>query len=165
MNAPLAEMFRYNKWANLQLFEACHALSDGQLDATPSGASGTVRVLLLHLVGSQQTFVLRTKGRQHEGELTRESAWPAFDTLIELVTASSDELIAIAEAVDLDSDVDLPFQGKAYRYPRTFFLLHAMAHGVEHRTEIKNTLARDGIATPDLDAWVYSTVRGWGREV
>ena len=92
MNRPLAETFRYNRWANLVLLEACRALTDEQLDARDPSASPSVRELLLHLVGGQQTFVLRTKGRQHEGELNRTSAFPGFDALTEIATATSDEL-------------------------------------------------------------------------
>lgn len=39
MNRPLAEMFRYNRWANLVLLEACRALPNEQLDARDPGAS------------------------------------------------------------------------------------------------------------------------------
>ncbi len=38
-------------------------------------------------------------------------------------------------------------------------------HGVEHRAEIKDTLALSGIETPDLDAWFYSPAAGYGREI
>jgi uncharacterized damage-inducible protein DinB len=165
MNRPLAEMFRYNRWANLVLLEACRALPEEQLDARDPGASGPVRELLMHLVGGQQTFVLRTKGRQHEGELNRASAFPGFDALVEIATATSDELIEIAEALDNDRDVDLPYLGKTYRFPLSFFLLHALEHAVEHRTEIKVSLARLGVATPDLDAWSYAPAAGFGAEV
>jgi uncharacterized damage-inducible protein DinB len=165
MNGPLASMFRYNKWANTVLLEACSALPDQQLDARLASASGSVRVLLLHLVGGQQTFALRTQGRQHEGELNRRSEWPGFDTLVALAARSSDDLIAIAEDLDTESEVDLPYRGKNYRYPKSFFLLHAMEHGVEHRTEIKLTLAHFGVETPDLDGWPYGAAAGYGREV
>lgn len=165
MNRPLAEMFRYNRWANLTLLEACRTLPDEQLDARDPAASGFVRELLVHLVGGQQTFVLRTKGRQHEGELNRASSFPGFDALIEIATATSDELIAIAESLDEDRDVDLPYAGKRYRFPVSFFLLHALEHGVEHRTEIKLSLAPLGVATPDLDAWSYASAAGFGQEV
>jgi len=67
MNKGLAEMFRYNAWANRALFEACRSLTEAQLDAHIRGISGSVRDLLMHIAGGQQTFVLRTKGRQHEG--------------------------------------------------------------------------------------------------
>jgi uncharacterized damage-inducible protein DinB len=165
MNAPLAEMLRYNRWANLELYEACRPLTDEQLDARGLGTSGTVRVLLTHIASAQQTFVLRTMGRQHEGELSRASVWPGFDALIDIVRRTSDELVAIAEGLDEDREVDLPYLGKVYRFPTSFFLAHAVAHGVEHRTEVNVTLAGLGLDLPDLDGWPYSAAMGYGREV
>ncbi|MGH2812935.1 MAG: DinB family protein, partial [Actinomycetota bacterium] len=153
-------MLRYNKWATTEIINACRELSEEQLDTLVPGASGSVRELLLHVVGGQQTLVLRTKGRQHEGELTRRSPWPGFDQLIEEATRSSDELISLAESMDSDSEVDLPYVGKVYRFPKSFFLVHAMEHGVEHRTEIKVALGHIGVETPDLDGWSYATAAG-----
>ena len=119
----------------------------------------------MHVVGGQQTSVLRTKGRQHEGELNRGSRWPGFSILREIAVDTSDELIAIAASLGDDEEVDLPYRGKTYRYPKSFFLLHALEHGVEHRTEIKLALALVGIPTPDLDGWFYSEAAGYGHEV
>lgn len=165
MNTPLAEMLRYNTWANLTLIDACRTLADEYLDCSLAGASGSVRVLLTHVVGAQQTFVFRTEGRQHEGELTRASAWPGFPTLIEIATRTGDDLIAVAEGLDADRAVDLPYLGRTFRFPLSFFLVHATAHGVEHRTEIKLILAERGIATPDLDGWPYAEAAGYGELV
>ena len=47
MNTPLGEIFRYNRWANLELIAACRALSDEQLGAQIVGGSGSVREALL----------------------------------------------------------------------------------------------------------------------
>jgi uncharacterized damage-inducible protein DinB len=165
MNHPLAAIVRYNKWANLTLIDACRTLTDEHLDARVAGRSGSVRTLLMHIVGGQQTLVLRTQGRQHEGELNRGSTWPGFDALLDIATRSSDDLIAVAEALDVDGDVDLPYLGKVYRYPTSFFLLHAVEHGIEHRTEIKVILEQLGVATPDLDGWAYANAAGLGAEV
>lgn len=164
-NAPLADVLRYNRWAMLALVEACRSLTDEQLDARPPGISAPVRELLLHVVGGQQTFVLRTMGRQHEDELRRESPWPGFDVLAEVAQRSADQLVEIAEGLVEDEDVSLPYGRKVYGFPRHFFLTHAIAHGVEHRTEIKVALAQLGVETPDLDAWSYSDAAGYGREV
>ncbi len=164
MNTPLAEMLRYNRWATLTLLDACRGLTDEQLDHRMPEASGSVRDLLRHVVGGQQTQVLRTEGRQHEGELTRSSPWPGFEALIEAATASANALVAIAEALETDPEVILPFMGKAYRYPKSFFLVHAMEHGAEHRTEIKLSLAQLGIGTSDLDGWQYAAAMGYGQE-
>jgi uncharacterized damage-inducible protein DinB len=165
MNGPLADVLRHNRWANLELLDACRGVDEATLDAHLPGISGPVRVLLTHIAGGQQTFVLRTRGRQHEGALSRTSAWPGFDAIAETMTASSDELISIAEALDVDSAVDLPYLGKSYQFPKSFFLVYAIEHGVEHRTEIKVALAQHGIPTPDLDGWSWGAAAGYGREV
>ena len=162
MNTPLAQMFRYNRWANLCLLEACRPLSDALLDGHVDGISRSVRELLLHIAGGQQTFVLRTLGRQHEGELTRSSAWPGFDAIVAIALRSSDDLIAIAEKLDTDGDVALPWQGTAHHYPTSFFLVHAFEHGVEHRTEVKVALAQSGVTTPALDGWEFAAFAGYG---
>ena len=165
MNRGLAEMFRYNAWANRELFEACRSLTEEQLDTQVRGVSGSVRELLTHIAGGQQTFVLRTKGRQHEGELGRQSDWPGIEAITHIVTSTSDELIAIAEQLEGDEEVSLSYQGKTYRYPKRFFLVHAMEHSAEHRTEVKVALAHMEIETPDLDGWPYSFSVGYGQEI
>lgn len=165
MNSDLAEMLRYNGWANRELFESCRSLTDEQLDIQIEGISGSVRELLMHIAGGQQTFVLRTKGRQHEGELGRQSDWPGIETVIQIVTSTSDELIAIAEQLEPDEEVKLPYQGKTYLFPKRFFLVHAMEHGTEHRTEVKIALSHIGIESPDLDGWVYSLSAGYGQVI
>ncbi|MEO6398708.1 MAG: DinB family protein [Tepidiformaceae bacterium] len=165
MNHPVAEMLKYNRWATMTLLEACRPLTEEQLNFRMAKASGPVRELLVHLVGAQQTQVLRTNGRQHEGELSRTSRWPGFPALLEAATTSADALVAIAEQLQVDSDVDLPFMGKIYRYPTSFFLVHAVAHGVEHRTEIALSLAHQGFQTPNLDGWEYGAAAGYGTEV
>lgn len=124
-----------------------------------------MRELLSHVVGSELTFVLRTKGRQHEGESRHLDTWAGLDVLRAAAASSGDDLIAIAAGLDDDELVALPYRGKAYEYPKSFFLLHAIEHGVEHRTEIKVTLALIGIETPDLDGWFYAPAAGYGREV
>jgi uncharacterized damage-inducible protein DinB len=165
MHLGFVEMFEYNAWATRTLLDACVDLSDEALDAVVPGVSGPVRRLLLHVVGAQQTFALRTKGRHHEGELTPWSAWPGFQELQRISEESSTELIEIARTLDPEALVDLPYQGKVYRYPARFFLVHAMEHGTEHRTEIKVALNHLGIETPDLDGWRFAAEKGYGEEV
>lgn len=165
MNISLAEMFIYNAWANHELFEACRSLSDEQLDTRVRGISGTVRELLMHIAGGQQTMILRTEGLQHEGELNRWSTWPGIDQVIEIAKETSQGLISIAEQINGDEEVDLAYQGKTYRYPTRFFLVHALEHSIEHRTEVKTALGYIGIETPDLDGWLYSRAAGYGKIV
>jgi uncharacterized damage-inducible protein DinB len=165
MSKALADLLRYNRWANLSLIDACRGLSAEQLDARTRQSARSVRDLLSHIVGSELTFALRTKGRQNEGESRQVDTWPGFAVLREVAASSGDALVAIASGLDEDELVRLPYQGTTYEYPKSFFLLHAIEHGVEHRTEIKATLALVGVETPDLDGWSYAAAAGYGREV
>jgi uncharacterized damage-inducible protein DinB len=140
-------------------------VSDTLLDARPAGISGSVRELLLHVIGAQETLVLRTRGRQHEAELTRRSAWPGWDELLERARQSADQLIAIAEATETEQAIELTYQGRRNRFPLSFFLTHAAEHGVEHRTEIKVGLAQLSVETPDVDGWPYAVWAGYGQDV
>ena len=160
----LVEMLDYNRWATATLLEHCRHVPNDLLDARLVGFSGTGRELVLHLVGGQQTFVLRTQARQHEGELNRDSAWPGWDEVLRIATETSDALVEIAASLDGSQEVDLPYIGQRFRYPARFFLVHAVAHGAEHRTEIKLQLGQLGVETPDLDGWGYAEAQGYGAE-
>jgi uncharacterized damage-inducible protein DinB len=165
MNGPLAAIFHYHRWATLRLVEACGSLTDEQLDSVGQGTSGSVRELLMHVVGGQRTFVLRTQGRQHEGELNRRSTWPGFEVLLAAARGAGDELVAIAEGLVEDAEVDLPHLGRVFRFPTSFFLVHAAEHTTEHLTEIRVALAQLGVDTPDLDGWSYAGAAGYGQDV
>jgi uncharacterized damage-inducible protein DinB len=162
---PPAEIFRYNKWANRTLLDACRHVSDQQLDTTVPNSDRSIRQTLLHIVGGQRTFVLRTSGRQLEGELTDLSPWPGFDSLIDRAKASSDDLIAIAESLETERKVDLPYFGKTYRFPVSFFLAHTIAHSTQHREQVLMTMASLGLDPPDLDGWPYAAAANHGNEV
>lgn len=164
MNEGLADLLEYTRWANRRLLEACRTIPETALDSRADGLSGSVRELLLHLVGGQQTFLLRTQGRQHEGELNRRSAWPGFDELLRTVEEADRALVAIARELDGAATVGLPWMGKTFVYPLHFFLTHAVTHSAEHRTEVKVGLGANGIATPDLDAWEFAAAQGYGAE-
>ena len=68
MSGASADFLRYNRWANLRLIDACSELTEEQLGARGTDTSRSIQELLIHIVGSELTFVLRTMGRQHEGE-------------------------------------------------------------------------------------------------
>jgi len=165
MNRPLVDIFEYNLWANRTLLEACRDAPEAALRAEVPAISGTVQSLWTHTIGGEQTFILRTQGRHHEGELHRLSPWPGFDEAARLAEETGRALVAIARDLDGDETADLAFHGKVFRFPVHFFLTHAAEHGMEHRTEIKVALKTLGFETPDLDAWSYAATKGYGAEL
>jgi uncharacterized damage-inducible protein DinB len=165
VNEGLVELFEYNLWANQTLFEACGPLGMATLSEQPPGISGTIGSLLTHIVGGEQTFLLRTQGRQHEGELNRASPFSGVDELLRIASEVGRGLRDTAAALQDGAAIDLSWQGKTYRFPVRFFLVHAIEHSMEHRTELKVGLNQLGIETPDLDGWSYAAAKGYGAEV
>ena len=167
MNQVLGEFFRYNAWANGEILAACEALEDTMLDSAVGGTFGTIRQTLVHLVGAQDTFVYRLSGVDPSklGPHQRWSAaagagrdfWPGFPFMYEAADASNAALIAEAVAATGDAAIPLPpFQGRSSTAMKSFLLLHAFEHGMEHRTQIGATLAQRGIEPPNLDGWGYA---------
>ena len=162
MNEPLAQIFRYNRWANARLIEACRTLTDAQLDAEPGGGTfGTIRATLMHCIDGQRSILARLDGHaQAEGGPIQ---WSNFDALTDLANTTSDALIIAAESLVEDEDVIVPFMGKRPVFPKSFFLIHAAVHGIEHRTQIGVMLTRLGLTPPNLDGWPYAEAAGYGQ--
>ena len=54
----LAKLFEHNNWANLQIINACSALTDQQLDDKSTPASTwCIRDVLIHLVECQKGYL------------------------------------------------------------------------------------------------------------
>ena len=121
MTKALADCLRYNRWANLILIDACRGLTAEQLDTRAKHSSRSARDLLSHIVGSELTFVLRTKGRQNEGESRHVDTWPGFEVLREVAASSGEDLIAIAAGLDEAELVALPCQARRTSIRRASF--------------------------------------------
>ncbi len=163
MNTPLAHLFRYNAWANERVIEACRGLTDEQLDAAGSAAFGSVRSTLLHVIYGQYAFLARVGGEAQDARALAPQ-WAGFDALESVALETSRALITAASALGDDADLVLSYGGKSYCYPKSFFFVHAIQHGVEHRTQIGVMLAAFGHDTPDLDGWAFAASAGLGVE-
>lgn len=67
------------------------------------------------------------------------------------------------EAANLVDDAEVtlpPFQGALYRTRKSFVLLHALYHGIEHRGQVCTTLTAIGLSPPDLDGWGFAAASG-----
>jgi uncharacterized damage-inducible protein DinB len=165
MNLGLVEMLRYNAWAGRTLLDACRDLTDAQLQAQLAVTPGSVRDLLLHIVGGQQAYIHLVQGLSDAGDLDRNRPWPGMAQLVVIADQASRELVSLAEQLDPIGEVDLAHHGKVHRYPKRFLLAGAAEHGIRHRTEVSVNLASIGLPMPDLDGWAYGRSAGYGAEV
>jgi uncharacterized damage-inducible protein DinB len=148
----LVKVFEHNNWANLQIIQACSALSDEQLDAEPQSATkGSIRGTLLHLVSSQRGYLslltLPVDAR-HYASLT-------FSELQESARISGEGLLTLVR----DESGKLPKSRlqttDGYYVEPWVVLVQIINHATEHREQIKSMLSALGVTPPDIDGWGY----------
>ena len=157
MSTGVAEFFRYQRWANEQLFEALSKLDEESLAAEGDGTYGSIRDMLVHVATAQANFLAGMTGKPPSGEITESMPFPGLDVLRRHTAAADDALIAIAESRDPDEVLRGEFGGRAYEMRLVLPLMQSFDHAVEHRTQIGTICGQRGIAFPEIDVW------GWGK--
>ena len=148
----LVKLFEHNNWANLQIIQACAALSDERLDAEPQSVTkGSIRRTLVHLVSSQYSY-LRTLTLPLEER--REAITVDFTELKESVRKSGEELLAFARGEQQPLKPQLQTRDGYYVEPWVL-MVQIINHATEHREQIKSMLTALGVAAPDIDGWDY----------
>ena len=143
----LTTLYSHNLWANLRLLELCAALSSEQLDATISGAYGSIRDTLHHIVtGEQLYFSLISTGQRYDRP---EEAPPM--TIAEMTKSAR---ITGAGLIEWAPQVQAE-QVDGEGIPKTIILTQAINHATEHRAQIMAILTQLGMQPPELDGWTY----------
>lgn len=147
----LEKLFEHNNWANLQMIQACSALSDEQLDAEPQSATkGSIRRTLLHLVSAQQGYLsLLTIPVE-----SRLNVPPTFAELQESASISGEGLLALAKGEQKPLKPQLQTTDGYFVEPWVV-MLQVINHATEHREQISSMLSALGVTPPDLDGWSY----------
>lgn len=150
----LTTLFRHHMWANLRLLERCAALTSEQLDATISGAFGSIHDTLQHIVRSEQSYFARIS----TGESIRQSegAPPlTIEEMMEAVRTTGLGLIEWAPKIQSDDTVVVDWEGTPRAVPKAIILTQVINHATEHRAQVMAILTQLGIESPDLQSWQY----------
>ena len=150
----LAKIVEHNNWANMQIIQACYALSDEQLDAQPHSATkGNIRETLTHLVRSQAGYLsLLTLPVEKRNYAPLE-----FAELQESARKSGEGLLALARGEQEPFSTRLQTTDGYYVEPWVV-LLQVINHATEHREQIKSMLSALGVTPPDIDGWDFGLV-------
>lgn len=154
MTTGLPDFFKYNLWANRRLLDACAQLTDAQLDATSTGAFGSVREILMHIFTAEEGYAHHFTGTAPTPRLKELTTFVGFDELQRRAEQSGKALIAVAEQRDLSEILHL--DGGTYDAPAIVVMIQVINHGVDHRSQISTLLTQQGIEPPDLDGWSYN---------
>ena len=150
----LTTLFRHNLWANLRLLEQCAELTGEQLDATISGAFGSIRDTLQHIATAEQSYFSRISTGQPRRHL--EDAPPL--TIAEMVASARTTglgFIEWAPTVQAGDAVQIDWDGTPREVPKTIILTQVINHATEHRAQIMVIMTQLGIQPPNLQSWAY----------
>ena len=146
----LVKLFEHNNWANIQMIQACAALSDELLDAEPHSATkGTIRQTLLHLVSSQRGYLNLLTLPVEE----REKIPLAFEDLKEVTQSSGEALLDLIRKDKLPRTRLQTTDG--YHVEPWVVLLQIINHATEHREQINSMRSALGLTPLDQDGWSY----------
>lgn len=150
----LTTLFSHHLWANLRLLERCAKLTSEELDATVSGAFGSIHDTLQHIVRSEQSYFSRISTGQPHWQ--PDDALPlTIEEMMESVRTTGLGLIEWAPTVEGDDTVEVDWEGTPRDVPKTIILTQVINHATEHRAQIMAILTQLGIESPDLQSWQY----------
>jgi uncharacterized damage-inducible protein DinB len=162
-NPILADLFRHNLWANLALLDFCATLPAGVLETNVPGTYGSIRETWAHLAGAEDRYLPALIGGPERRNPTLEETQPDLPAIREHLRRSGDGFVAYAESVAGDPTLTVTWRGQQYQMPASLFLVQAIDHGTEHRTQIKTALTQAGYAPPEIDGWTWDAARRGGE--
>jgi uncharacterized damage-inducible protein DinB len=152
----LVEFFRHNAMMNRRLVEACRELSPDQLNATATGTYGSIGVTLVHIANAQEGYAARLLDTERPERLA-EDPFPGFEALVERFAHGDAQLEEAATLADQDRKVQVTGDDPpgTWWMPVPLFLLQAVNHGTEHRSQVATILTQLGVEPPEMDGWTY----------
>jgi uncharacterized damage-inducible protein DinB len=157
----LVEFFRHNGMMNQRLMEACRQLSSEQLGATATGTYGSIGTTLVHIANAQEWYAARLLETERPERLP-EDPFPGFEALAERFAHGDAQLEEAATQAGGDRKVQVTGDNPpgAWSMPVSLFLLQAVNHGTEHRSQVATILTHLGMEPPEMDGWAYFFASG-----
>jgi uncharacterized damage-inducible protein DinB len=157
----LVEFFRHNAMMNRLLMEACRQLPPEQLGATATGTYGSIGATLVHIANSQEGYAARLLDTERPERLP-EDPFPGFEAIAERFAHGNAQLEEAATQAGQDRKVQVTGDDPpgTWWMPVSLFLLQAVNHGTEHRSQVATILTQLGVEPPEMDGWTYFFASG-----
>jgi uncharacterized damage-inducible protein DinB len=149
----LADLFRYNAWANARVFDIAAGLDAHTVDLEASGTRDTVANTLKHLAQVENVYLAMLERRPFEWRdgqaeyLAHDLGW--FGSHLQELGASFVKLVEAADPDQLGRDLNIPWFDFAVTGREG--LLQVLSHSAQHRSQVLSWLSGRGVQTPDLD--------------
>lgn len=155
----LAELARYNRWANAQLIARCRQADAAEhVGGAAGGTIGSIEETLKHLTLVEESYAAFMSGRDPlQGRPDRDTfraeylghdvGW--FAGRLAELDREYEQLAARADAVFLAGQFQLPWL--EFPLTREQGLLQVFSHSTTHRVQVFSTLGERGLTVPDVD--------------
>lgn len=160
----LTALFHHNTWANLKLLDFCEGLADEQLDTRAIGTYGSIRDTLLHIIGSEVSYVHCVNGKL-PGEPPPRDHFPGFEVLKDSARWAGEELLQLALSARADTTVRQHPPRMSMQYKLAGLMAQAINHSTEHRTQVSTILTQIGLEPPEMSGWQYMDEIGELQEI
>jgi uncharacterized damage-inducible protein DinB len=158
-NSVLRVLFAHHVWANLKLLDFCEALSAEQLDTAVTGAYGSIRATLQHIVDGEVSYVQRVNGELPAAPPPWDQ-FPGFAVLKQTARWTGEELRQLALSTRAASLVQEVWPEGTEQYSLASLMMQAINHATEHRTHVSTILTQLGLEPPDMSGWRYMVETG-----
>jgi uncharacterized damage-inducible protein DinB len=159
----LDRLLRHMAWANAGLIDRLTTLADEALGVAAPGNDWTVAMILDHLVTAAGGYAERLGAGPLPPETNPPTRIAELDGIAE-ACATYDARLRAAAAVP-EGFAEYVREGEVRRRARSTILAQAIHHATEHRAQIAEALATNGIRAVDLDEldlWAYGEAEGLG---
>jgi|SRR5215472_6819180 len=141
----LAELHRFNVWANRSLLAGVRRLAAEQLEEQQEGMYDSIRGVLWHLALVQ--FVYLRMIRQEEVE--RPARDLPLDGIERLLEEAGSGLVEAARSIPSEQRVPIPWFGRDFSVAQC--LRQVLTHSANHRADVNQWLPRFGVESTDVD--------------
>ncbi|HET9201496.1 MAG TPA: DinB family protein [Dehalococcoidia bacterium] len=156
MSAVLAEMFRHNTWATLELLNFCRQQEDSFLDGRAPAIFGSARDTMIHVVAAERRYASGFQSLQTADVNEMMGKDASFALLLASARETGDIFIKVAAEADQDWAIEREYAGEKHTLKGSTLLIQAIDHATEHRTQVRDILTEQGLQPPVVDGWTYS---------
>ncbi len=148
----------HSQWANARLLDAAENLTPAELNADVPGGYGTIRGILVHMMGAQRSWLRRW---QELGPIAPAdpAAFPTIVAIRERWAQLDAETLAYLEALgepDFNQVIQMTFwSGAEDEAPRWQAIVHQAMHQHQHRGELAAMLTTLGHSPGEIDVFDY----------
>ncbi len=157
----IQELYKYNSWADGQVFEAVARLTPEQLTKDTGTSYGSVKGTLLHIVSAEWIWLRRWKGTSPKA-LHNPAEFQTLEQIRNLWEETQTEqkkFLANLTEESLKKVISyLNLKGQPFGYPLWQCLQHLVNHSTYHRGQITTMLRQLGGKPQPTDFLVYYDV-------